>query len=78
MSAFAIAPHHRPPIIYRADDESWQIGPSEPFFPRPAKRRICFEWPAGADGPENVEIVDYDWQLLGAHGKRLYLTADPT
>ena len=21
--------------------------------------RICFEWPAGADGPENVEIVDY-------------------
>ena len=21
--------------------------------------RICFEWPAGAMGPENVEIVDY-------------------
>ncbi len=21
--------------------------------------RICFEWPALADGPENVEIVDY-------------------
>ena len=21
--------------------------------------RICFEWPDGADGPENVEIVDY-------------------
>jgi len=21
--------------------------------------RICFEWPKGADGPENVEIVDY-------------------
>lgn len=21
--------------------------------------RICFEWPAEADGPENVEIVDY-------------------
>lgn len=21
--------------------------------------RICFEWPAGADGPENVEITDY-------------------
>ncbi len=21
--------------------------------------RICFEWPAGASGPENVEIVDY-------------------
>jgi len=21
--------------------------------------RICFEWPIGADGPENVEIVDY-------------------
>ena len=21
--------------------------------------RICFEWPQGADGPENVEIVDY-------------------
>ncbi len=21
--------------------------------------RICFEWPEGADGPENVEIVDY-------------------
>lgn len=21
--------------------------------------RICFEWPADADGPENVEIVDY-------------------
>jgi proteic killer suppression protein len=21
--------------------------------------RICFEWPAGGDGPENVEIVDY-------------------
>lgn len=21
--------------------------------------RICFEWPAGAPGPENVEIVDY-------------------
>ena len=23
------------------------------------QRRICFEWPQGADGPENVEIVDY-------------------
>jgi proteic killer suppression protein len=21
--------------------------------------RICFEWPADADGPEDVEIVDY-------------------
>ena len=21
--------------------------------------RICFEWPQGADGPENAEIVDY-------------------
>ncbi len=21
--------------------------------------RICFEWPDGSDGPENVEIVDY-------------------
>jgi toxin HigB-1 len=21
--------------------------------------RICFEWPAGSPGPENVEIVDY-------------------
>jgi proteic killer suppression protein len=21
--------------------------------------RICFEWPAGANGPTNVEIVDY-------------------
>jgi len=21
--------------------------------------RICFEWPQGVDGPENVEIVDY-------------------
>jgi proteic killer suppression protein len=21
--------------------------------------RICFEWPKGSDGPENVEIVDY-------------------
>ncbi len=21
--------------------------------------RICFEWPAGAPGPTNVEIVDY-------------------
>jgi len=21
--------------------------------------RICFEWPEGSDGPENVEIVDY-------------------
>jgi len=21
--------------------------------------RICFEWPTDADGPENVEIVDY-------------------
>lgn len=21
--------------------------------------RLCFEWPRGADGPENVEIVDY-------------------
>lgn len=21
--------------------------------------RICFEWPRGSDGPENVEIVDY-------------------
>ena len=21
--------------------------------------RICFEWPQGIDGPENVEIVDY-------------------
>ncbi len=24
-----------------------------------ARWRICFEWPEGADGPENVEIVDY-------------------
>ncbi|MBI3582024.1 MAG: type II toxin-antitoxin system RelE/ParE family toxin [Nitrospinae bacterium] len=23
------------------------------------KRRVCFEWPPGARGPENVEIVDY-------------------
>ena len=23
------------------------------------KWRICFEWPEGANGPENVEIVDY-------------------
>jgi toxin HigB-1 len=23
------------------------------------KWRICFAWPEGADGPENVEIVDY-------------------
>jgi proteic killer suppression protein len=23
------------------------------------QRRICFEWLQGADGPENVEIVDY-------------------
>jgi proteic killer suppression protein len=23
------------------------------------KWRICFEWPKNADGPENVEIVDY-------------------
>lgn len=23
------------------------------------QRRICFEWPQGADGPDNVEIVDY-------------------
>jgi proteic killer suppression protein len=23
------------------------------------KWRICFEWPKSADGPENVEIVDY-------------------
>jgi toxin HigB-1 len=23
------------------------------------KWRICFEWPKGADGPMNVEIVDY-------------------
>jgi len=23
------------------------------------KWRICFEWPTGARGPENVEIVDY-------------------
>ena len=23
------------------------------------KWRICFEWPAGAAGPSNVEIVDY-------------------
>jgi hypothetical protein len=22
--------------------------------------RLCFEWPPGADGPDNVEIVDYD------------------
>jgi proteic killer suppression protein len=21
--------------------------------------RLCFEWPAGASGPSNVEIVDY-------------------
>jgi proteic killer suppression protein len=21
--------------------------------------RICFEWPTGADGPVNVEVVDY-------------------
>ncbi len=21
--------------------------------------RVCFEWPAGAKGPSNVEIVDY-------------------
>lgn len=21
--------------------------------------RICFEWPKGADGPMNVEVVDY-------------------
>jgi proteic killer suppression protein len=21
--------------------------------------RICFEWPRGASGPSNVEIVDY-------------------
>ena len=21
--------------------------------------RVCFTWPGGADGPENVEIVDY-------------------
>jgi proteic killer suppression protein len=21
--------------------------------------RICFEWPSGSQGPENVEIVDY-------------------
>ena len=21
--------------------------------------RLCFEWPGGSDGPENVEIVDY-------------------
>jgi len=21
--------------------------------------RICFDWPKGADGAENVEIVDY-------------------
>jgi len=21
--------------------------------------RICFEWPKGADGPQNVEVVDY-------------------
>ncbi len=24
-----------------------------------AQFRICFEWPKGATGPENVEIVDY-------------------
>ena len=24
-----------------------------------AQWRICFEWPAGAPGPSNVEIVDY-------------------
>ena len=23
------------------------------------KWRICFEWPGGAPGPSNVEIVDY-------------------
>jgi proteic killer suppression protein len=23
------------------------------------RRRICFEWPEGASGPANVEIVDY-------------------
>jgi toxin HigB-1 len=21
--------------------------------------RICFEWPKGADGPMNVEVLDY-------------------
>lgn len=21
--------------------------------------RICFEWPEGGDGPQNVELVDY-------------------
>ncbi len=21
--------------------------------------RICFEWPGGGDGPQNVELVDY-------------------
>ena len=21
--------------------------------------RLCFQWPGGSDGPENVEIVDY-------------------
>jgi proteic killer suppression protein len=24
-----------------------------------AQWRICFEWPQGAEGPDNVEIVDY-------------------
>jgi toxin HigB-1 len=23
------------------------------------RRRICFEWPQGAVGPSNIEIVDY-------------------
>ena len=25
--------------------------------------RICFAWPSGSDGPENVEIVDYHWEV---------------
>ena len=24
-----------------------------------AQWRICFEWPDGSDGPENIEITDY-------------------
>jgi plasmid maintenance system killer protein len=27
--------------------------------PEYTRRRICFEWPAGAAEPLNVEIVDY-------------------
>ena len=28
--------------------------------------RICFEWPKGAEGPVNVEMVDY--RSRGAYG----------